>query len=1492
MARAHTAIKVEGGLLPGDFLRKLAQGDSSVPGLDAASYHLEGARLHDAIAASWNSMRSRWANLRTALEGLPDSDTATSLTRERFLLPLFAELQYGRLVPEKAREIDGSEYPISHYWRNSPIHLLGYRVPLDRRSPGVQGAARTSPHSLIQDYLNRTEAALWGFLSNGQVLRILHDNKTMARPSFIEFDLVTMFETEVYSDFVILWLLCHQSRVESEDPYQCRLEQWVTVAQEQGTRALDKLRHGVATALNELGQGFLEEISNAELRRALKEGTVSNLEYYRQLIRVVYRLMFLLAGEDRDLLFARDCNPAAKSNYLRFYSASRLREMAAKVYGTRHGDLWEGLKTIFGKLSDDGCADLALPALNSFLWDPKATSALNSATLSNSSLLNAVRNLTYITAGSSRQRIDYKNIGAEEIGGIYENIIAFSPLLDVESFTFSLGEGAFSERDETASHYTPTSLVDELLNSALDPVLDRAEKQKDAAAAILALKVCDRACGSGHFLVAAAKRMAKRLATIRSGEVEPSPAEVQRALRDVIAHCIYGVDLNPTAVELCKFSLWLESMDCGRPLSFLENRIKTGNALLGATPAAISAGIPDDAFTALSADDKAVVAALKKQNKQERADIEQGQEQLFSQAEVLWTAWVQVRNGAERIIALDDDAIENIHQKQAEYDNLLVSDSYLHQKLIADAWCAAFMLPRTKGGLAITAANFAEIRNDPSACPVEIRSQVTRIATEHSYFHWHIEYPEVFSLPKNGVPENTHHGWTGGFDVNLGNPPWDRVNFEAKKFFAGVRPDIAVAKTTTRRRLLAALEQEDAQLWSRYQDAQRQAAAVINFFQNSGIYSYLYQARLNTYSLFTELNATTCTPEGRCGIIVPSGVATDDSSVHLFNWLVLEGRIVSLLDFENKGIFPAVHDSYKFCLLTLTGNRQPNPAEFAFFLRNPSDAKDSNSRFQLSSDELRLISPITGLCPTFRSRSDRDLAVHVYRKILPLIKQQESGSDWSTSDFLIMFRSDDSSHLYKTVGDLGVPDIASNTMPEIRVQDTRFVPVWESKLLHQFDHRYATFEGVSPERRVEGDCREVAGCEKDQTWIAVPRSWVPVTNVEEILASRRWARGWMAGYRDITNATNERTSIASILPKGGAAQPLNLFLPQSADHAVLWVSAMNSFALDYFARQRIGGVHLNITTCRQLPVVGPSALDTTWLEFIRPRVLELVYSSPALASFAADAGCHGAYFRWNEERRFLLRCELDAAFFHIYLGSPEEWANGQDSLLKVFPTSRSVVDFVMESFPIVKRKDCKSFGIYRTKDTILEIYDEITNAQRAGQAYQTRLSPPPADPSIAHAPPVEPLVLPTAKRSALADADYMLLVALTALEVSGGEISTKRLMNACKLLALPDQLAKFGADSHGKVAQQWRRRFTDTLDPKLFLPTIRDLVARGAVKLVPQGEGSRTVWVDRAGFKLDIEIEFDVRFALEVGDAIAAEQLSAIPEIATVEQLRPLYSAA
>src|SRR5271165_2924199 len=596
---SFSTIKVEGGLLSSDYLQQIAAGNGQVPGLSPSAYHLSpGERLSDAISSAWNIMRGRWAVFKDAVNRLPETDHGTSITRDRFLLPLFDQLGYGRLLTAKGTPINGIDFPISHAWGHCPIHLMGWNVPNDKRTAGVAGASHMNPHSLVQQFLNLSDDHLWGFLSNGHLLRVLRDNKTFVRQSFIEFDLEAMFDGEIFSDFAVLFLVCHESRVEADKPRECYLEQWVQAAARNGIRALEQLRFGVEEAIQEIGQGFLEEPANTTLLHRLRNGSLSSAEYFRQILRLIYRMLFLFAAEDRDLLHPPQTDKFTRKLYRKYYSLGRVRDLAAMKTGTRHSDLWECLALVFNGLNR-GIPALGLPGLDSFLWAETATEALNGARLSDKRLLSPIRHLAYIKDRNTRARVDYRNLGSEELGGIYENILELTPSLNVAAGVITFETSSISERSETNSHYTPSSLVNCLCDSALEPVIERALKARDPEQALLEIKVCDPACGSGHFLVAAARRIAKRLAYVRTGELEPSPEETQRALRDVVGRCVYGVDLNPMAVELCKVSLWFEALEPGKPLSFLDYKIKPGNSLTGATPALLAAGIPDAAFTAI-----------------------------------------------------------------------------------------------------------------------------------------------------------------------------------------------------------------------------------------------------------------------------------------------------------------------------------------------------------------------------------------------------------------------------------------------------------------------------------------------------------------------------------------------------------------------------------------------------------------------------------------------------------------------------------------------------------------------------------------------------------------------------------------------------------------------------------------------------------------------------------------------------------------------------
>ena len=216
LSNPFPSVRTEGGLLPAETLQRIAAGEAaaanrnSLSALTPASYHLPpGERLNEAISRSWSRLVAAWASFRAAREKLPPTDAGTTLTRERWLLPLFAELGYGRLPTARPVAAGGRDYAVSHLWQKTPIHLVSFRAGLDQKAPGVSGASRSSPHSLVQELLNRSEEHLWGFASNGLVLRLLRDNASLSRQAYVEFDLAAMMEGELYSDFTLLWLLAH-----------------------------------------------------------------------------------------------------------------------------------------------------------------------------------------------------------------------------------------------------------------------------------------------------------------------------------------------------------------------------------------------------------------------------------------------------------------------------------------------------------------------------------------------------------------------------------------------------------------------------------------------------------------------------------------------------------------------------------------------------------------------------------------------------------------------------------------------------------------------------------------------------------------------------------------------------------------------------------------------------------------------------------------------------------------------------------------------------------------------------------------------------------------------------------------------------------------------------------------------------------------------------------------------------------------------------------
>jgi len=1298
---AFSTVTTEGGLLPSGLLKEITSSRTDFSGTKPTDYHLGvGERINEAISRSYSRLANAWKGFQKGLDGLPEMDLGTTITRERWLLILFQELGYGRLMTSTAIEIEGKSYPISHFWHKSPIHLIGARVKLDKRTARATGAARTSPHSLVQEFLNRSEECLWGFVANGLTLRILRDNASMTRQAYVEFDLAAMMEGEVYADFALLWMLCHQSRVEAESIHDCWLEQWAKQAQDQGTRALEKLREGVENAISFLGSGFLGHPANRELKDSLRSGKLATQDYYRQLLRLVYRFLFLFVAEDRNLLISPKADNETREIYKRFYSMSRLRRMAGKRKGTRHADLYEGVKQVMGRLADDdGCPELGLACLGGFLWSIESTSYLIQSQIMNQDLLDAVRALAFFVDDNVLTPVDYKNLGSEELGSIYESLLELHAEANADSATFILETAGGNERKTTGSYYTHPSLVQCLLDSALEPVIAEAIKKPEPEEAILSLKICDPACGSGHFLVAASHRMAKKLAMVRTGDEEPAPEEIRTALRDVIGHSIYGVDINPMAVELCKVSLWMEALEPGKPLTFLDHRILCGNSLLGTTPALIKDGIPDAAFKPIEGDDKEFCKELKKRNKEER----KGQKSLFGPGGMTWQGIGDCHEVMTHVDTIEDSKLEGIREKEELYKQCVTSEGFQHAKLVADAWCAAFVWEKKERPdlpEPITHELFKELEEKPQVLPEPMVREIHRLAEDYAFFHWHLAFPDVFSIPeKDEDPENVQTGWSGGFDCILGNPPWEQLQIENKSIIDPVKQDI-----------------------------KRYYSAITNFFSSSGLLPLTSVGKKNTYSSFSELSFNIIGPFGFCGIIVQSGIATDKSNGKFFQYLVRRNSIISFIGFENKKriFFPDIKPSLRFCLLTLSKNNvsKKNRVKFVFLAKTINESRDINRVFYLTSDEILRLNPKTGTAPVFLCPQDALITSYIYESYPIFIPQNVQESSWEAVTRQGLFNTGSQKHEF------------------FEETSQNMLPLYDAKMTGWLDHRSHSYSDMS---RTLKELKEAQ--KKLSVFKSSPKFWVKQESVYRQIGNRPH-KGWLLGWHRITDTnTMSRSVIPSVLPICGVADGIGLIF---TDHhlSMCLVALFSSTIFDYIARQKIGGTHLDQYHVEQLSVIPPKQFEDTnyhditvkKYDWINKRIAELVFVSDELDVFIDEIKYDGTPFIWDDARRFMIRCELDAAFFHLYLGDENEWQKkGSPELLRHFLSPRDALVYIMETFPIVKRKDEQTHGHYRTKDTILEIYDEMAMVIAANQAalaegrepndvYQTRLDPPPGPP--------------------------------------------------------------------------------------------------------------------------------------------------------------------
>ena len=981
--------------------------------------------------------------------------------------------------------------------------LAGGRIPvvvvppteerLDRRSPTLSTDRFRSPVYALQDYLNEHDEALWGLVTNGTLIRLMRDNASLTRPAYIEADLARMFSNGDIASFAVLWLLIHRSRFGNDGApaTDCPLERWRETGSKEGEVARDRLADQVQIALKGLGSGFLE--ANPDLATRLKSGKINLTEWFNELLRLVYRLIFLMVAEDRNLLHPTDARTDARALYRQGYSLAALRKQCTRA-ATRdkHHDRYEGVKIVFRALAY-GQKALALPALGG-LFATDRLPHLETARLRNKAFMGALYHLSWLKEKTGRVPVNWRAMETEELGSVYESLLELQPQLgdDGKTLVFASGAGERkgNQRKTTGSYYTPDSLVQALLDTALEPVLDETEAEAaDPAGALLELSVIDPACGSGHFLLAAARRIATRLARIRAADSEqgtPALSDFHHALRDVARSCLHGVDRNPMAVELTKVALWIETVDPGLPLGFFDAQIRCGDALLGVFDLKVlENGIPDAAYKPLTGDDKEVARHYASKNKRENKE----QDRIaggfgFNRQHDFMRKFGQLRN-------MPENTVEEIEAKDKRLHELTSRGASAWSLARAcDLYISAFLLAKRKGGpyagpdglprrgaetIPTSGTLWEWLRGVQPFGP--LFGMAVDAAQAARAFHWPLEFPDVIGR--------------GGFDLILGNPPWERIKLQEQEFFAVRDPEIANAPNKAARdRMIKALaaapgNSTEYALHAAFIAAKREAEATSEFVRvgeaDGGRFALTGRGDVNTYALFAELFAALS--RRRAGVIVPTGIATDATTAPFFARLVKARRLARLVDFENRAkLFPAVDSRMKFALLTL-GRDEP-AARFAFFLTEPAQLADPERNFTLSPAAIAAINPNTKTAPVFRSRADAELTAKIYANAPVLVDKGagKTGNPWGVS-FMTMFHMSNDSHIFRTAADLeraGFVDDGANRVTE-GVHPARGVPDVEAD-----DATSLTLTGVAG--RAETICAAVRG--QDDPPVRSPLGWL------------------------------------------------------------------------------------------------------------------------------------------------------------------------------------------------------------------------------------------------------------------------------------------------------------------------------------------------------------------------------------------------------------------
>ena len=1235
----------------------------------------------------------------------------------------------------------------------------------------------TAPSTQMLRYLRRADDLTsgnlrWGFLTNGAVWRLYYQGARSVSEQFFEIDLASLLH------------VC-KDPVDTDDTENDRPERdhWLKVfslmfrresfassptdSRTFHIRAIEEGRFYEERVAKNISDVVFQTVFPALINAIAADKPEAGLNDVRHAALILlYRVLFLLYAEDRNLLPVRDER----------YDDYALRDKVRGDVGWRKdqndtfSDLQDRYWSVIDGLSraiDKGDASIGLPPYNGGLFDRIATPLLDGVRIPDSVMAEIIDLLSYERQGGQRHYINYRDLSVQQLGSIYERLLEFEIKRNPDK-GLVVRPNLFA-RKSSGSYYTPDELVGLILKETLEPLIEdklSAFREKvaaladanieeddkisqlrriDPAEALLTLRVCDPAMGSGHFLVnlvdyltdtiietlaevnsivdwveepytsPLADRIVDIRATIKNKADDNNWAVDIEQLDDrhiirrmVLKRCVYGVDKNQMAVELAKVSLWLHTFTVGAPLSFLDHHLRCGDSLFGET----------------------VGRVLKRLNAN-------GQELLISEA--LSTA----RSSAvsmQTIEGLTDAEIAEAHRSAEIFEGVVAMTDPLDRfmKLIhaidwlgltdrddkasVQAWLDgqfgdpveiargrisvippthtqdAPILSQAPKQVDMGPATFPPAREEAARFAAILRNALTLIEEER-FLNWEVAFP--------GVWRQWDGERTGGFDALIGNPPWDVYEFEEVPWFEGRDPVIAKAGKSERKKKIDALKEQCDPLWFEFEQARarlRQGSSLIKKGKSSLVWNT--KGKLDLYKMFVERAVQLLAPQGLVGFLVKTGIATGKGTSAFFYDRAVAGCVKTLFDFENKKVFfTDIHASEKFCAFVVSRERGFEATDCAYYLHSLEELDDPGRRFLLTTDDFARVNPNSKTSPIFRSKRDAELTTQIYaaKPILSLHRGKKNPL-WPVVYNQMLNISTDQG-LFRTVEQLeGTEGAFSIGQNRFQNAGGIWLPLYEGKMAQAFDHRASDVYINSENVFRQGQKLSIPVEEKGD-----PNRY-PATRFYVQEKDTRWpnADAWTIAFKDVTATTNMRTMIAAMLPKSGVAHTfpvlsLNDEVVSRAPTAAVILGCLNAIPFDYTARQKIPATHFTWYVLEQLPVIPLEVIkrtkfgDTSAWDLITEMVLELTYTAHDMAPFARDMGHiddKGEVlppYQWNEVRRIRLKAKLDAVFFHLYgIFNP---ANREQS--------RDDIRYIYSTFPIVERQEIKAHSRYLSRDLAL-----------------------------------------------------------------------------------------------------------------------------------------------------------------------------------------------